>query len=156
MIAGLERAFAATTARATRLLDSLGRHLHELNFEAEDLRKTMLMLQVAQVCGKVESSRIQADLSVAAIFEEVRAQVGKTSSHLGELGQITEQFSRLIRESPEIEQEVRNAVLDIERQIEVLDAGGDEEPVRAEPAARPSEVAAEEDPALEPEPVSVG
>lgn len=151
MIAGLERAFAATTARATRLLDSLGRHLHELNFEAEDLRKTMLMLQVAQVCGKVESSRIQADLSVAAIFEEVRAQVGKTSSHLGELGQITEQFSRLIRESPEIEKEVRVAVLDIERQIEALDAGGDEEPVRPESTGRSPEIAAEEDPALEPE-----
>jgi aerotaxis receptor len=121
MIADLEAAFSATTAGATQLLNSLGKHLHELNFEAEDLRKTMLMLQVAQVCGMVETSRIHADVSVAAIFDEVRAHVTRSSVELGELGQTVTKFSRLIRETPEIEREVEAAVSAIQEHVSGLD-----------------------------------
>lgn len=141
MITDLEGAFTATSARASEVLNSLGRHLHELNFEAEDLRKTMLMLQVAQVCGMVETSRIHADLSVVAIFDEVRAHVTKSSGELGELGDTITQFSRLIREAPEIERQVKAAVLSINEQVSGLD-----QPGTSEPSAIPDRAAADETP----------
>jgi PAS domain S-box-containing protein len=139
MIGDLERAFTATSARAAELLNSLAKHLHELNFEAEDLRKTMLMLQVAQVCGMVETNRIRADLSVAAIFEEVREQVAKSSVELGELGDITARFSRLIREAPEIEREVGVAIDRIRDEVDGLDEIADEAP-KDEPRSGPASV----------------
>ncbi len=134
MITDLGAAFATTTARATRLLGSLGQHLHELNFEAEDLRKTMLMFQVAQVCGMVETSRIHADVSLTAIFDEVRRHVEKTSVELAELSDITTRFARLIQEVPEIEREIAAAVARIEQQVDGIDETG--------AAASPSEPSA--------------
>jgi aerotaxis receptor len=124
MIGDLECAFIVTSARATELLGSLGQHLNELNFEAEDLRKTMLMLQVAQVCGMTETSRIHADLSLSAIFDEVRSHVVKTSGQLAELGEITGRFARLILEAPDIEREIRAAIARIEQHLDGLDQAG--------------------------------
>ena len=136
MIGDLQCAFTGTTARATELLGSLGQHLNELNFEAEDLRKTMLMLQVAQVCGMTETSRIQADLSLSAVFDEVRSHVVKTSGQLAELGEITGRFARLIEEAPDIEREIRAAIVRIEQQLEGLDQESNTS-ARLPSAARP-------------------
>lgn len=138
MITDLGRAFGAMMRRATGLLGSLGTHLAQLNAEAEDLRKTMLMLQVAQVCGMVETSRLQADRSVTAIFDEVREHVQKTSEQLAQLGEITLRFAQLIEDAPEIERDVGAAVRRMEEEVAGLqEAEACVAAAPAKPAPRP-------------------
>ena len=145
MITDLARAFGGAMRHAVGLLGSLGKHLSELNAEAEDLRKTMLMLQVAQVCGMVETRRLQADRAVSAIFDEVRAHVLKTSEQLGELGEITQRFAQLIEDAPEIERGVEAAVQRMEAEVADLkeDAASDPAAAALRPARQPAPTAAE-------------
>lgn len=124
MIAELKGAFAATSAKALGLLNSLGAHLHELNGDSEGLRKTMLMLQVAQISGLVETSRIRADSTVGSIFDEVRTHVLRTSEELGQLGEITGDFAGLVQATPEIERAVLASVGEMEEHVARLETVG--------------------------------
>lgn len=124
MIAELKGAFAATAAKALGLLNSLGAHLHELNGDSEGLRKTMLMLQVAQISGLVETSRIRADSAVGSIFDEVRRHVLRTSEELGQLGGITGDFAGLVQATPEIERAVLASVGEMEEHVARLETVG--------------------------------
>jgi aerotaxis receptor len=124
MIAELKGAFAATAAKALGLLNSLGAHLHELNGDSEGLRKTMLMLQVAQISGLVETSRIRADSAVGSIFDEVRRHVLRTSEELGQLGEITGDFAGLVQATPEIERAVLTSVGEMEEHVARLETVG--------------------------------
>lgn len=124
MIAELKGAFAATAAKALGLLNSLGAHLHELNGDSEGLRKTMLMLQVAQISGLVETSRIRADSAVGSIFDEVRTHVLRTSEELGQLGEITGDFAGLVQATPEIERAVLTSVGEMEEHVARLETVG--------------------------------
>lgn len=117
MIDDLGHAFDASAAGAAKVLGSLGQQLHQLGGEAEGLRRTMLMLQVAQVSGRVETSRIRADVSVAAIFDEVSDHMRKTSLQLSELSEITTRFARLVHEAPDIEREIDRSLARIKQQI---------------------------------------
>lgn len=109
MMAALQRAFAETAEAAMQRLHSLDTHLQELGRETDDLGKTVLMLQVAQVSGLVETSRVQTESSVGAIFGEVRAHVSRTSTELHGLREVAQTFARMVRATPEIERAVQAA-----------------------------------------------
>lgn len=122
MIGDLEHVFRESTTGMARTLEGLGRRLHELEGAGEDIRRTMLTLQFAQVCGLVETSRVQGDSTIADVFSEVRGHIAKSSEQLAELNRIAASFSAQIREAPKIAREIKAAISRIDEGLAELES----------------------------------
>lgn len=117
MIGGLQQAFQLTMARAVSCLGSLGKHLSGLGIVADDLRRTVLTLHVAQVGGKIEASRIKHDDSIMAVLLEIHAHIENTARELGELNDITGRFAQLIGSVPAMARAIEQVDQQIERDV---------------------------------------
>lgn len=102
MILDLQQAFSETAERAVRALLELEQQLGGLGATAEDLRKNVLTLQVAQVGGLVESSRLVGDDSFEVMFNDLRGRVERTKQELGELNEISDRLAKLAEHTPGI------------------------------------------------------
>lgn len=135
MIGGLQQAFQATMVRAVDFLNALAQHLGGLRGVADDLRRTVLTLHVAQVGGKIEASRIKHDDSIMPVLIEIHTHIESTARELGELGNTTGRFAQLLGSVPAIAQTIDRLLAQIERDVSQLSfANG--------PAAAPSALAA--------------
>ncbi|MDI1250607.1 MAG: PAS domain-containing protein [Lacunisphaera sp.] len=125
MIRDLQQAFQTTMVQAVEILGACGRHLAGLNTVAEELRRTILTLHIAQMGGKVEASRIHGDDSIGTVLGEIHAAIGKTSGELDEIEDITVRFTRLIRAAPPIAQAITGSLARIEEKVRQLDVQED-------------------------------
>jgi PAS domain S-box-containing protein len=141
MIGVLQQAFHATTARAIGFLTAFGQRLGGLTAVTEGLQRTVLMLHVAQVGGKVEASRIQDDGAIMALLTEIHGHIGATVGELNGIGEATGRFTALLRSVPVIAQTIDQTVVRIGRDVRALSresaaAVSGQQPVVADEAGR--------------------
>lgn len=91
-VTSLQSAFRTTGEQAVQALRSLADELSGLDANAEELRRIITALQVAQVSGLVEISRLMDNDGFAGIFAEVKDLI-ENSKH--ELEQLNDATSRL-------------------------------------------------------------
>jgi len=132
MILLLQKAFHATMTRAVEFLGTFGKHLAGLNAIADELRRTILTLQVAQLGGKVEASRIKDDDSIMVVLTEIHEHIGSTARELVEIGDITSRFAALIRAVPATAHVIDLAIDCIERDVRQLSTQRELAPAAAE------------------------
>lgn len=120
MIAGLQHAFVDTMKRAVSFLEALERHLAGLNRAANELRRSILMLHVAQVGGKVEATRLRGDDSILPLLMEIQQHIENTDRELAELGDINRRFAMLIQAVPGISRAIDRALGRMNRDVQCL------------------------------------
>lgn len=133
MIADLQLAFSDTAARGGEALAGLGQRLGDLEGAAENLRRSVLTLQVAQVTGMVEATRVRDDDSFAVMFGDLRSRVEATKLQLAELGGIGGRLAQLAGQTPEITDAMLAAAQRMAGEVTALglEAGGAARPDRA-------------------------
>lgn len=122
MIGDLQRAFARTAQRAVAALSELDEELGGLDARSEDLRKMVLSLQVAQVSGMVEASRLIGDDSFEVMFSDLRVRVEATKQELSELNDIGGRLAKLAERTPAIAAIISSAVSQMEAEVRTLSA----------------------------------
>jgi aerotaxis receptor len=132
MIGDLQRAFGRTAQRAVATLSELDEELGGLDARSEDLRKMVLSLQVAQVTGMVEASRLIGDDSFEVMFSDLRGRVEATKQELSELNDIGSRLAKLAEKTPAIAAIISTAVSQMEAEVRTLSTL----PVPQEPAVR--------------------
>ena len=98
-IAVLHGVFQETLSRAEEALRALRESTHTLNAFSHGLSKQILGLQMAQLGGRVESSRIVAG-DFDAVFSGIGDQVNRTHYELFTLEEALEALERLSNETP--------------------------------------------------------
>lgn len=140
MMQRLRTAFEETGARARQGLEELSRELGGLGSHSEELDRIMTALQVAQVGGLVEASRLSADDAFGTIFAEVRTQIEGTKKELSDLEDIIARLQDLAREAPVIGGILRKATAQLQAdgtQLAGLRPATGEPAAPAEPEAAP-------------------
>ena len=99
-LARLERAFADSGQRALEAVQSLQTHIPEIRTCKKDLVKTIVSLEVTQVSGLTEATRIVAATDLRAMFKEFRAQIATVRCDLDALDQAIEESARLVAVTP--------------------------------------------------------
>lgn len=105
----LHEAFSGTMGQASEALHELESKAHSLNAMSHDLERHMVSLQVAQLGGVVESTRLSAQHGFGDIFAHIREQIENTRNELGELGEALNQLDALANETPGIAREIETA-----------------------------------------------
>jgi aerotaxis receptor len=137
MIGDLQRAFGRTAQRAVATLSELDEELSGLDARSEDLRKMVLSLQVAQVSGMVEASRLIGDDSFEVMFSDLRVRVEATKQELSELNDIGSRLAKLAERTPAIAAIISSAVSQMESEVRALsDSPAEPTPVAGVPEAR--------------------
>jgi aerotaxis receptor len=137
MIGDLQRAFGRTAQRAVATLSELDEELSGLDARSEDLRKMVLSLQVAQVSGMVEASRLIGDDSFEVMFSDLRVRVEATKQELSELNDIGSRLAKLAERTPAIAAIISSAVSQRESEVRALsDSPAEPTPVAGVPEAR--------------------
>ena len=98
-IAVLHGVFQETLNRAEEAIRALRESTHTLNAFSHGLSKQILGLQMAQLGGRVESSRIAAG-DFDAVFSGIGDQVNRTHDELFTLEEALESLERLSNETP--------------------------------------------------------
>jgi aerotaxis receptor len=140
MIESLQLAFASTVDSGVRMLLELESDLLSLGGDSEDLRKTVLTLQVAQVGGLVEATRLVNDDSFAVMFADLREGIERTKDALAALNEISDRMQAVARRTPAMAAVISAAVQQMSRDVHALSSIASEgraEPKRVElaPAA---------------------
>jgi aerotaxis receptor len=99
MMQRLRAALAETGGHARRGFEELARELAGLSAHSEELDRIMTALQVAQVGGLVEASRLSEDAAFSTIFAEVRTQIEGTKKELRTLEDIVDRLHGMAREA---------------------------------------------------------
>lgn len=120
MIVDLQQAFTATVQRTVAALGELEAALPQLGATTEDLRRNVLTLQVAQVGGMVEASRLLDDDSFAVMFADLRVRVEATKRELAELNDISGRLTTLASRAPAIAALISEAMSGMEREVTAL------------------------------------
>lgn len=120
MIEKLQQAFAVTTERALQALTTLQRHLRTLTTAAEELRRTVLTLQVAQVGGLVEATRIKDDDSFVIMFGDLREGVESTKLSLMSVDEISGRLLSMAESTPAISAVISAAVAQMRNDVQKL------------------------------------
>jgi aerotaxis receptor len=120
MIEDLQEAFAATIKRAVTAFDELAHELRSMAVHSEEMRRMVLTLQVAQVGGLVEASRLRGDDSFTVMFADLRESVEKTKTELGALDDIGGRLGALANETPAITARISSAVEEMEQGVRGL------------------------------------
>ena len=95
----LHGVFQETLNRAEEAIRALRESTHTLNAFSHGLSKQILGLQMAQLGGRVESSRIAAG-DFDAVFSGIGDQVNRTHDELFTLEEALESLERLSNETP--------------------------------------------------------
>lgn len=122
MITDLQQAFATTIHGAVGRLGELERELTDLGANTEDLRRNVLTLQVAQVGGLVEASRLRDDDSFTTMFADLRGRVDSTKRELEELNDVSSRLAVLAGRTPAIATVISDAVDRMEIEVNRLAA----------------------------------
>ena len=103
----------------------------ELNPTSRDLGRHILALHVAQLGGRVETTRVSEQAGFAAVFTDIGGQIDNTRGQLAGLNDALDQLDSLARETPAAARDIAGSVRQMEREIAEL--GRSEE---AAPAAQ--------------------
>jgi aerotaxis receptor len=122
MIEQLQHAFAGTVDSAVRALAELQTELRDLGATAEELRKTVLTLQVAQVNGVVEATRFEDDDSFAVMFADLREGIEGTKQALVDVNDISERLHAMADNTPAMAAIISAAVEQMRRDVQTLSA----------------------------------
>lgn len=134
MIADLQGAFAKTAERVVTILSELKGELSVLGASSEDLGRIVMALQVAQVGGLVEASRLIGDDSFEVMFSDLRVRVEATKRELSELNEIGSRLAKLAEKTPAIAAIISTAVSQMESEVRTLS----NLPATPEPATAPA------------------
>ena len=124
LIGILQHAFNYSLGHASQALHDLEHSTRELNPTALELSRHMLALHVAQVGGRVETTRLteQQD-AFAAVFSDIRGQIESTRGQLGELSDAVVQLDTIATETPATAREIMEAARQMEGDIAQLSVG---------------------------------
>lgn len=114
MLQRLQAAFTTTGSETRARLEALARELSGLDAHSEDLDRIMTALQVAQVGGLVEASRLPEGADFCLIFAQVRQQIEGTKAELNRLEEIVDRLHAMAREAPVIGRAVALAAAELE------------------------------------------
>ena len=114
-----------------KALAELEHELRSLAAHAEEMRRMVLTLQVAQVGGMVEAQRLRDDDSFAVMFSDLREGVENTKRELAELDDISSQLGALANEAPAIAATISQAVEKMGREVQGLSAADGDMPAPA-------------------------
>lgn len=114
MMQRLRAAFAETGGHARQGFEELARELSGLGAHSEELDRIMTALQVAQVGGLVEASRLSEDAAFSTIFAEVRTQIEDTKKELRTLEDIIDRLHGMAREAPIIGHAIQKAAAQLQ------------------------------------------
>lgn len=120
MIEKLQHAFAVTIERALQALTRLQKLLRTLTSAAEELRRTVLTLQVAQVGGLVEATRIKDDDSFVIMFGDLREGVENTKRSLVSVDEITGRLFAMAENTPAMAAVISAAVEQMRNDVQKL------------------------------------
>ena len=131
LIGLLHQAFDRSLERASTALHELEDSTRELNPTSRDLGRHILALHVAQLGGRVETTRVSEQAGFAAVFTDIGGQIDNTRGQLAGLNDALDQLDSLARETPAAARDIAGSVRQMEREIAEL--GRSEE---AAPAAQ--------------------
>lgn len=120
LVHALHKTFATSMGRTSRALQDLNATVHPLGAIAQDLERLVLGLQVAQVGGVVESTRLSSQAGFLNIFAGIRQQVDRTHLELRGLGEALERLDHLAEESPPIALEIEAIAGRMEGEVNAL------------------------------------
>jgi hypothetical protein len=98
----LRAAFQATARATTTALGTIDQALQQLNSRAADLGKTMMSLQVSQVAGLIEVSRLEEQTEIVDIFDDIRAHIQSTQKRLVRFTAAIDQLANLASATPAV------------------------------------------------------
>ncbi len=116
----LHGAFAAALGRASEALHELEERAVGLNATSTDLGRHMLGLEVAQLGGVIESTRLVEQEKFGAVFADIRGQIERTHRELAGLGDALEKLVALADETPFIAREIETAAGKMEEDLAQL------------------------------------
>jgi PAS domain S-box-containing protein len=125
LIRTLQHAFSHSLDHASRALHDLEHSTHELNPTSRDLGRHILALHVAQVGGRVETTRLIEQDAFAAVFADIRGQIESTRGQLAELSDALAQLDAIAAETPATARDIADSVREMEVAISALAASGD-------------------------------
>lgn len=112
--------FRHSLERAGSALGSLGQNNQRLNATAENLGRHMLELQVAQVAGVIEATRMRESGDFAAVFSHIRDLITNARDQLAQLAETREQLDAVVAETPSAAQSITASAFDMESQTKAL------------------------------------
>ncbi len=116
----LQHAFQHSLERASGALRALESSTRELQPTACSLGRHMLELQVAQLCGVVETTRLDEHEEFAAVFTHIRELVDGTRRQLGELDEALDRLDDIAIETPETAREIASSAARMDGEIAAL------------------------------------
>ena len=120
LIHTLHEAFGVSMSQASAALHELESNAHVLGATSRDLERHMLSLQVAQLSGVVESTRLVMSDGFGDIFAHIRQQIEHTHRELSDLGEALQKLDTLACETPVIAREIESAADRMEVDIGLL------------------------------------
>jgi aerotaxis receptor len=114
MTEDLRIGFKTTVAQAFRALQTIERNLPQVLGTKEQLRKDIVYLQVAQISGLVEVSRLSDSNALHATFTGLRSQIEHGKSELEQLDAIVEKLKELSDATPPLVQLIDRAMQDMQ------------------------------------------
>ncbi|MCB0311484.1 MAG: PAS domain-containing protein, partial [Bdellovibrionales bacterium] len=100
MLKDLESALNATLSEIGPSLGMLGRNLGELDYQSEELRKTILTLRFAQLGGIIESTRIDVGSTFTSLFEEIESHIEGARTEFRGLSRTVQQIASSVQSVP--------------------------------------------------------
>lgn len=122
MIRQLQQVFRHSLTRASAALGELEAGAAGLSTTSEDLARHMLSLQVAQLGGMVEVTRVADQASFGPVFATIREQIDGTRHELTQLTDALVRLASLADESPETARELQSAAKSMEDDLAALAA----------------------------------
>lgn len=96
----LQQAFRTTGEQVLAALGVLARELSGLDERSTELGRLITTLQVSQVAGLVEVSRLPQDEAFAGVFAEVRAHIEQAHRSLAQIGDVAARLGELAAQAP--------------------------------------------------------
>jgi len=125
LIRTLQNAFSHSLERASKALHDLEHSTRELNPTSRDLGRHILALHVAQLNGRVETTRLTEQEGFAAVFADIRGQIDSTQEQLIELSDALRQLDAIAVETPETARDIAASVRQMENDVTVLATGAE-------------------------------
>jgi aerotaxis receptor len=122
LIRTLQTAFRRSLDRAAAALGNLDVNARSLNTTSAELERHILSLELAQLGGRVETSRLAQQDGFTAVFTHIRQQIDSTRQQLLELSEALRQLDGLAEETPRAAGEIAGATTRMEENLAGLAA----------------------------------
>ncbi|WP_414661199.1 PAS domain-containing protein [Horticoccus sp. 23ND18S-11] len=135
----LQQVFRQSLQQASEALSDLEKSTREMNPTARDLGRHMMELQVAQLYGAVETTRIADKGDFATVFARIRELIDDTRQQLSGLSDALAQLDAIAAETPAAARTIATCAVEMESQAAILTWDAAPAAVAAPAAATPAE-----------------